>query len=113
LSSDDIVVRDTRFPVTGDVRVIKDEQDYAELVVIDISRSGIGIDGLIHFTPDTPVRVEFPGGETRTGRTRWRDTFTSGIAFDVPMMADELNQLRAALATQPHFAGKAGPSSPV
>lgn len=112
MSSDNIVVRDPRFPTAGDVRVIKDEQDYAELVLLDISRSGVGIDGLIHFPADTPVRVDFPSGETRAGRTRWRDTFTSGIAFDVPMTDDELNALRIALARQPHFASKAAPSSP-
>ncbi len=102
----EIVIRDERFPLKADVRLTNDQQDFAEMTAIDISRSGLGIDGLIHFAPETTVRVDFPNGEVRTGRTRWRDTFTSGIAFDAPMTDGELAALRAALKEQPYFPPK-------
>ncbi len=106
--SDDgeIVIRDERFPLKADVRLTNARQDFAEMTAIDISRSGLGIDGLIHFPPETPVRVDFPNGQARTGRTRWRDTFTSGIAFDAPMTDSALGALRAALSDQPYFPPK-------
>lgn len=103
MNQNDPVEREERFPISGDIRLTNDQQDYAELSVIDLSRSGIGIDGLTHFSPETCVRVDFPNGKARTGRTRWRDTFTSGIAFDVPMTDGELCALWMALRSQPHF----------
>lgn len=106
VDQNDRVEREERFPVSADVRVVNDAQDYAELAVIDLSRAGVGIDGLIHFPSDTRVRIEFPNGHVRTGVTRWRDTFTSGVAFDVPMTDGDLCGLWMALRNGPHFARK-------
>jgi hypothetical protein len=103
----DRVVREERFPISGDVRLNNGALDYAEMTVIDLSRSGVGIDGLIHFPPETLVRIDFPNGKVRTGRTKWRDTFTSGVAFDVPMTDGELCALWTALRNQPRFTPKA------
>ncbi len=36
-------------------------------------------------------------GKMRTGRTKWRDMFTSGVAFDAPMTDGELCALWPAL----------------
>jgi hypothetical protein len=102
----EIVAREERFPINGDIRLTNDQRDHAEMIVIDISRSGVGIDGLMHFPEETPVRVDFPNGKMRTGRTKWRDTFTSGVAFDTPMTDGELCALWTALRNQPHFPAK-------
>ncbi|HEY1125643.1 MAG TPA: PilZ domain-containing protein [Sphingobium sp.] len=99
----DKVEREERFPINADVRLVDDAQNHAELTVIDLSRSGIGIDGLIHFPAETRVRVDFPNGQVRTGVTRWRDTFTSGVSFDVPMTDSHLCGLWLALRNNPHF----------
>ena len=107
VNENDKVEREERFPIRADIRLVNDAQDYAELTAIDLSRSGIGIDGLIHFPVDTRVRVDFPNGQVRTGVTRWRDTFTSGVSFDVPMSDSDLCGLWLALRTKPHFPNKA------
>lgn len=101
------VGREERFPINADVRLVNDAQDYAELTVIDLSRSGIGIDGLIHFPAETRVRIDFPNGHVRTGVTRWRDTFTSGVSFDAPMTDGDLCGLWLALRNKPLFDPKA------
>ena len=103
--------RDIRQPLHADIRLTDSADNYAELTIIDISRSGVGIDGLLHFKPETAVRVDFPNGFSRVGKTRWRDTFTSGVAFDEPMTFDELDALERALAVQSHFAAKVPPKA--
>ncbi len=56
---------------------------------------------------DTRVRIDFPNGKVRTGLTRRRDTFTSGVAFDMPLTESELCGLWTALRNQPRFPGRA------
>ena len=107
VNENDRVEREERFPISADIRLVNDAQDHAELITIDLSRSGLGIDGLIHFPADTRVRIDFPNGQVRTGVTRWRDMFTSGVSFDVPMTDSDLCGLWMALRNQPAFVGKA------
>lgn len=107
MTQNNIVTREERFPISGDIRLIDDQQSYAEMTIIDLSRSGLGIDGLMHFPPETHVRIDFPNGTVRTGSTKWRDTFTSGVAFDVPMTNSELCTLWTALRNGAHFPAKA------
>lgn len=111
MTDNERVEREERFPINADVRLVNDDQDYAELAVIDLSRSGLGIDGLLHFPPETRVRIDFPNGQVRTGVTRWRDTFTSGVSFDVPMTDSDLGGLWLALRNKPHFPSKARSAS--
>ena len=106
MHENDRVEREARFPISADIRLVNEAEDYAELALIDLSRSGLGIDGLLHFPPETRVRIDFPSGQVRTGITRWRDTFTSGVAFDVPMTDSDLCGLWLALRNKPRFAGK-------
>ncbi|MBO9580057.1 MAG: PilZ domain-containing protein [Sphingobium sp.] len=103
MNKNDRVEREQRFPINANIRLVNDADDYAELAVIDLSRSGLGIDGPLHFPPETRVRIDFPSGQVRTGTTRRRDRFTSGVAFDVPMTESDLGGLWLALRNKPHF----------
>jgi hypothetical protein len=108
VAQSDILEREERFPVSGDVRLTNGGQDFAERVVIDISRAGVGIDGLTHLPPMTRVRIDFPNGRSLTGRMRRRDIFTSGVAFDVPLTDSELCALWTALRNNPCLPRAAG-----
>jgi hypothetical protein len=100
--------RERRHPVRADVRLSSmDGAAIAEVVMTDLSSHGMGTDGLMHFPPESMLRVEFPDGSTRMGQAMWHDSFWSGIRFDVPLAAHELAGLIALLTSQPHFSQRA------
>ncbi|MCE7795096.1 hypothetical protein LWE61_00840 [Sphingobium sufflavum] len=101
--------REARHAIRADVRLsgmageAHGGEMLAEGVMIDLSRHGMGTDGLIHFPPESAVHVTFPDGTTRTGTAMWHDSFWSGIRFDAPLTSGELARLIATLERKPHF----------
>ncbi|HEX7823051.1 MAG TPA: hypothetical protein VF463_20825 [Sphingobium sp.] len=100
--------RERRHPIRADVRLSSaDGEMPAEVAMIDLSCHGMGTDGLIHFVPDSIVRVEFPNGAIRTGTAMWHDSFWSGIRFDSPLDPAEPDRLMTTLERAPHFSRRA------
>lgn len=100
--------REKRHRLEADIRVIADDGSAVALSTLDISCAGLATDGLVQFEPEAKVRVEFPEGTVRAGRTKWREDFSSGILFDTPFSPDELEALRAVLVRKPYFAEQRG-----
>ncbi|MFT3966115.1 MAG: PilZ domain-containing protein [Sphingobium sp.] len=107
MTLNDSARREDRHALRADIRVTGPDA-HAEAVMVDISRHGLGTDGLMHFAPDSAVRVDFPDGSSRLGQAMWRDGFWSGIRFDTPIDPAELEALFTALTLTPHFPRKQG-----
>ncbi|HEX7871460.1 MAG TPA: PilZ domain-containing protein [Sphingobium sp.] len=99
--------REDRNALRADIRVsghISGSETQVEAMMVDISRHGLGTDALMHFAPDSPVRIDLPNGKSLTGTARWQDGFWSGILFDTPMDQAEFDGLITTLTLRPHFA---------
>jgi hypothetical protein len=92
------VKADIRMRVNGDVPVL--------LSMCDLSRGGIGTDGLVQPPIGTHVDIEFPNGFCVAGRAVWRDGFTSGIRFDQELKPEQLESLRETLLKTSQFGRK-------
>lgn len=97
------VRRDDRHRIAADIRVTTTAGAAIALTLIDLSRSGIGTDGLVQFDAGTALHVLFPDGTILAGRSMWREDFSAGILFDEPLDPAALTALLAALTRTPVF----------
>lgn len=94
---------DERHPVKADIHVAVNGGPPVLLSVCDVSRGGIGTDGLTQPPLGARLDIEFPDGRRTTGCAVWRDGFTSGIRFERMLSFAELEALRRSLLAHPHF----------
>ena len=92
-----------RRSLNADIRVSDTMGKVALLTLLDLSLGGIGADGLTHFEKGKAVLVEFPDGSSRLGHAVWKEDFTSGIRFDVPLTPSELAKLEEEIERSPIF----------
>lgn len=100
----------TRHRLKADVRLIRQPGEIAEAVMADISSTGMGLDGLLHFEEECAVVVDFPNGHRRSGRMVWRDAFHSGLLFAEPLSIFQLEKLMFDLCRRPFFERADGPA---
>ncbi len=92
-----------RHTVAADIRVVDACGTQTDLVAIDLSRTGVGTDGLVQIEAGQPVTVEFPDGTTKAGTAVWRDDFFGGLLFERELTEEEFHRTLRSLASRPQF----------
>jgi hypothetical protein len=95
--------RSDRLAITADIRVTADQGTKTDLVAIDLSRTGLGTDGLVQIEAGTSVAVELPDGTVKKATTVWKENFSGGLRFDQEMTEQELQRTVRALASRQTF----------
>lgn len=97
------VRKSDRHRISADIRVTTASGFELAPSAIDLSPGGVGTDGLVQLDADIPVRITFPDGTSRTGRSLWHEDFSAGILFDRPLTPTELAALIRSVTRTPRF----------
>ena len=95
--------RSNRHAVTADIRVVDEHGVQAELVTTNISRTGIGTDGLMQIAAGQSATVQLPDGTVITGVAVWQDDFFGGLLFEEELTEEEYERVLRSLASRPQF----------
>jgi hypothetical protein len=95
--------RSNRHVVTADIRVVDEHGAQAELVTTNISRTGIGTDGLMQIAAGQSATVQLPDGTVITGVAVWQDDFFGGLLFEEELTEEEYERVLRSLASRPQF----------
>ncbi|EZP54337.1 MULTISPECIES: hypothetical protein [Sphingomonas] len=92
-----------RHVIAADIRVTDERGNRTDLVAVDMSRTGLGTDGLIQLKAGQSVTIELPDGTVKHGSTVWREDFSGGLLFDQEMTEQELHRTMRSLASRQQF----------
>lgn len=84
---------DRRARLDTDIGIVSRSGVFAEMVTIDLSRHGVGVDGLLQFQPGEAVTVCFGDRIETAGTVRWHEAFFCGIQFDEPLSEVQVEKI--------------------